>query len=282
VITTMVRADGVLRIPPLSEGVNAGEEVRVELLRPESEIEHTIVMSGSHDVALGILEDCLKQRAPHLKLSMTNVGSLGGLVALKRGEAHLVGSHLLDPRSGAYNLPDVARLLGARADVQVVTLGIREQGLIVARGNPKRIRSLRDLTRADVRYVNRQPGAGTRVLLDYLLGKQRLAPRRIRGYEREEYTHMAVAVAVASGLADCGLGIRSAATAIGLDFVPVEREEYDLVLRGDFARTPAAVALLATLRSPEFRAAVERLGGYDLRNAGVVRESRGRRRGSGG
>ncbi|MBX3024898.1 molybdopterin biosynthesis protein [bacterium] len=278
VITSMVRADGVLRIPSLSEGVNAGEEVEVELLRPAGEIEHTIVMSGSHDVALGILEDCLKRRAPHLKLSMTNVGSLGGLVALKRGEAHLVGTHLLDPRTGAYNLPDVARLFGVRADVQVVSLAVREQGLIVARGNPKRIRALRDLTRSDVRYVNRQPGAGTRVLLDYLLGKQRIAPRRIRGYEREEYTHMAVAVAVASGLADCGLGIRSAATAIGLDFVPIEREEYDLVLRGDFARTAAAAVLLETLRSPELRQAVERLGGYDLKTAGTVREIRPRRR----
>lgn len=277
VITTMVRADGVLRIPPLSEGVNAGETVRVELLRPAGEIEHTIVMSGSHDVALGILEDCLKRRAPHLKISMTNVGSLGGLVALKRGEAHLVGSHLLDPKSGTYNLVDVARLLGARAEVQVVALAVREQGLIVARGNPKRVRTLRDLTRADVRYVNRQPGAGTRVLLDYLLGKQRIAPRRIRGYEREEYTHMAVAVAVASGLADCGLGIRSAAVALGLDFVPVEREQYDLVLRGDFAHTPAATALLATLRSPEFRTAVEALGGYDLASAGTER-ALGRRR----
>ena len=271
VITTMVRADGVLRIPPLSEGVNAGEAVQVELLRPASEIEHTIVMSGSHDVALGILEDCLKRRAPHLKISMTNVGSLGGLVALKRGEAHLVGTHLLDPKSGTYNLVDVARLLGARPDVQVVALAVREQGLIVARGNPRKIRGLRDLTRADVRYVNRQPGAGTRVLLDYLLGKQRIAPRRIRGYEREEYTHMAVAVAVASGLADCGLGIRSAAGALGLDFVAVEREQYDLVLRGDFSRTSAAAALLDTIRSAEFRQAVEALGGYDLAAAGTVR-----------
>jgi putative molybdopterin biosynthesis protein len=271
VITTMVRADGLLRIPPLSEGINAGEAVTVELLRAASEIEHTIVMSGSHDVALGLLEDCLKRRAPHLKISMTNVGSLGGLVALKRGEAHVIGTHLLDAASGRYNLADVERLLGRGADVEIVAMAVREQGLIVARGNPKRIRGLRDLVRGGVRYVNRQPGAGTRVLLDYLLRKQRLAPRRIDGYGREEHTHMAVAVAVASGLADCGLGIRSAAAALRLDFVPIEREEYDLVLRGDFARSAAGVALRETIRSPDFRAAVERLGGYDLATAGTVK-----------
>ena len=271
VITTMVRADGLVRIPPLSEGINAGEEVDVELLRPASEIGDTIVLSGSHDMTIGLLEDCLKRRAPHLKIAASNVGSLGGLVAMKRGEAHVVGTHLLDPKTGVYNLTDIARMLGARHGCVVVNLAVREQGLIVAPGNPKRLRTLRDLTRAGVRFVNRQPGAGTRVLLDYLLGKLRIVPARIAGYQREEFTHMAVAVAVASGLADCGLGIRSAATALGLDFVPVEREEYDLVMRGDFATTPAARALLDAIRSPEFRQAVSALGGYDLRNAGTVK-----------
>ncbi len=271
VITTLVRADGILRVPPLSEGINAGEEVAVELLRGAAEIEQTIVLSGSHDLALGILEDCLKRRAPQLKLSMTNIGSLGGLVAMRRDEAHVVGTHLLDPTTGTYNLPDITRLLGRRADVVVVNLAVREQGLIVARGNPRRLRGLRDLTRAGIRYVNRQPGAGTRVLLDYQLDKLRIAPRRIAGYEREEYTHMAVAVAVASGLADCGLGIRSAATALGLGFVPVEREDYDLVLRGDFARGAAGAALLETIRAVEFRRAVEQLGGYDLARAGTLK-----------
>jgi putative molybdopterin biosynthesis protein len=153
----------------------------------------------------------------------------------------------------------------------MVHLAVREQGLIVAPGNPKRLRTIRDLTRSDVRFVNRQLGAGTRVLLDYLLGKARIRPARIAGYEREEFTHMAVAVAVASGLADCGLGIRSAAAALGLDFLPIEREEYDLVLRADFAAGPAGAVLLDTLRSAEFRAAVEALGGYDLSRAGVVK-----------
>jgi putative molybdopterin biosynthesis protein len=281
VITTLVRADGVLRIAPSSEGVNAGDEVDVELLRPASDIANTIVFSGSHDMTIGVLEDCLKRRAPALKISMANVGSLGGLVAMQRGEAHVIGTHLLDPASGTYNLPDIRRVLGARSDCLVVHLAVREQGLIVAKGNPKRLRGIRDLVRAGVRFVNRQPGAGTRVLLDYLLGKLRLRPARIAGYGREEFTHMAVAVAVASDLADCGLGIRSAAIALGLDFIPVEREEYDLVLRGDFAGSDSGRTLVETIRSPEFAAAVEKLGGYDLRRAGTIKplgpEKRSRR-----
>jgi putative molybdopterin biosynthesis protein len=243
------------------------------LLRSAAEIGNTIVLSGSHDMSIGVLDDCLKRRAPQLKISPSNVGSLGGLLALQRGEAHVVGTHLLDPKTGAYNLPDIARVLGARHDYVVVNLAVREQGLIVATGNPKRLRGIRDLARAGIRFVNRQPGAGTRVLLDYLLAKQRIHPRRIAGYEREEFTHMAVAVAVASQLADCGLGIRSAATALGLDFIPIEREEYDLVMRADFAASAAAVALLETIRSAEFRSAVEALGGYDLRNAGTVKSN---------
>jgi putative molybdopterin biosynthesis protein len=269
VITTMVRADGFLRVPTLSEGVNAGETVEVELLRPVTDIENTIVFSGSSDLTIGVLEDCLKRSSPELKISATSVGSLGGLVALKRGEAHLVGSHLLDPKTGKYNLPDVRRILGKSKSYRVVNLAVREQGLICAKRNPKKIRSLRDLVRKDVRYVNRQPGAGTRVLLDYELGKLRIKPERIAGYEREEFTHMAVAVAVASGLADCGLGIRSAAAALGLHFVPVEKEEYDLILRADFVDSPKGQKLLEVIRSSDFKKAVEKLGGYDTSQSGV-------------
>jgi putative molybdopterin biosynthesis protein len=268
VITTMVRADAFLRIPTLSEGVNAGEEVEVELLRPLQDVDNTIVFSGSHDLSIGVLEDCLKQRAPELKISASNIGSLGGLLAMKRGEAHLIGTHLLDPKTGAYNLPDIRRHLGKAADVVVVNLVVREQGLIVPKGNPKRIRTIRDLTKADVRFVNRQPGAGTRVLLDYKLEQLQIKAERVKGYEREEYTHMAVAVAVASGLADCGLGIRSAAAALGLDFVPIEREDYDLVLRRDFAESDRGRLLLDVIRSPRFQTAVVELGGYDVSRSG--------------
>ncbi len=278
VITTMVRADGFLRVPALDEGVNAGEEVDVELLRPVSEIDRTIVFSGSHDLTVGVLEDCLKQTAPELKISASSVGSLGGLVALKRGEAHLVGCHLLDPATGEYNLPDIRKVFGKSSGVRVVNLVIREQGLICAKGNPKKIRSLRDLTKKGVRFVNRQPGAGTRVLLDHKLKKLRIKPERIDGYEREEFTHMAVAVAVASGLADCGLGIRSAAEALGLSFEPIEQEDYDLVLREDFARSAKGEKLIEAIRSPAFKRAVAKLGGYDTRRSGVEKEIASKKR----
>jgi putative molybdopterin biosynthesis protein len=271
VITTMVRADGFLRIGPLSEGVNAGEEAEIELIRPRGEIGHTIVVSGSHDLSLGVLEDCLKQRAPELKLSTTNVGSLGGLLAMRREEAHFVGCHLLDPATGRYNLPDVERHLQGVA-VVVVHLVVRDQGLIVARANPKRLAGLADLVRDEVQFVNRQPGAGTRVLLDYEMGRLGIEPAQVKGYEREEFTHMAVAVAIASGLADCGLGVKSAAVALGLDFVPVAREEYDLVLRRDFFDSARGQLVLEVIRSDTFRSSLEALGGYDASLAGTIKE----------
>jgi putative molybdopterin biosynthesis protein len=266
-ISTLVRADGFLRIPANVEGVRAGEEATVELLRPLDDVRHTILFTGSHDLTIGVLEDVLKARTPALKLSAASVGSLGGLVALRRREAHVAGSHLLDPRTGTYNLPDVRRQLDAR-DVLVVNLVRREQGLIVARGNPKALRGLPDLVRADVRFVNRQPGAGTRVLLDWKLRGLGIRPAQVAGYAREEHTHMAVAVAVASGLADAGLGIRQAAVAIGLHFVPLEVEDYDLVLLRSFAADDMGERLLEAVRSAEFAAAVGRLAGYSTEHTG--------------
>jgi molybdopterin molybdotransferase/putative molybdopterin biosynthesis protein len=270
VITTMVKADGILRIPPNVEGLNAGEEVEIELLRRREEIERTILASGSHDLSLSILEDCLKKRDPGARISATNVGSIAGLVALGRGEAHVAGCHLLDPLSGEYNLADVRRLLAGRR-VRVVNLVRRRQGLIVARGNPKRVERIEDLTRPDVQFVNRQPGAGTRVLLDFRLAQLGLRGPEIRGYEREEFTHMAVAVAVKSGIADVGLGIQQAAAALALDFVPIDVEDYDLVLLDEFATSDLGTRLLEVIGSADFARAVSTLAGYDTSCTGTVK-----------
>ena len=204
-----------------------------------------------------------------MRLVSTNVGSLSGLLALQRGEAHIAGSHLLDEETGEYNIPYVQRLL---PDQEVVVLGFvyREQGLIVARGNPKGIRGLEDLTREDVTFVNRQRGAGTRVLLDYELKKRGISPRRIRGYERVEYTHLAVAAAVKGGAADVGLGILAAARALDLDFIPLFRERYDLIVPKVHFDSPLLAPLLDVIHSDRFREAVEALGGYDTSPMGKV------------
>jgi putative molybdopterin biosynthesis protein len=269
VITTMVHADGLMRIPSQFEGVNAGDELDVELLRPVEDVENTILCNGSHDLAIGVLEDQLKLRHPEFKIAATNVGSLGGLLALQRRKTHIAGCHLLDPDTGGYNVPDIKRMI-PDTPVVLVHLARREQGLIVKKGNPKKVSGLKDLLRRDLMFVNRQPGSGTRVLLDYELKRLQLDPKQIRGYEREEFTHMSVGVAVASGLADLGLGVRSAANALGLDFIPVGEEQYDLVFLRSFFETGKGEILLEVIRSDGFKHAVSSLGGYDTTGAGEI------------
>ena len=271
VITSLVRADGLLTVPRLSEGVEAGSKVEVELLRPAEEIERKIVATGSHDLTLDLLASLLRRTDPGLTLSSSNVGSLGGLMALGRGEAHLAGSHLLDEETGEYNVPFVRRYLEGR-DVVIVRLVGRTQGLMVPSGNPLGIASLEDLFRDGVSFVNRQRGSGTRVLLDYKLKRLGPEPDRIAGYEREEYTHLGVAAAVAAGRADTGLGILSAARAMGLDFVPLLNEQYDLIIPADFYDGGLLTPLLGLIRSVEFKSAVEALGGYDTSSTGEVVE----------
>jgi putative molybdopterin biosynthesis protein len=269
VITTMVRADGLLRIPSLVEGLNSGEETEVELLRPVEDVENTILCTGSHDLAIGVLEDQLKQRHPELKIAASNVGSLGGLLALERGETHIAGTHLLDPESGVYNIPDIKRSI-PKVPLVLIHLAQREQGILVARGNPKSISTLKDLANHGVRFVNRQPGSGTRVLLDHELKKLTINPAAIVGYEREEFTHMAVGVAVASHLADAALGVRAAATALGLDFIPVANEEYDLLVSRPFFDSDRGANLVQVICSDQFKRAVTALGGYDPSKSGEI------------
>ncbi|ABO51382.1 molybdopterin molybdochelatase [Desulforamulus reducens MI-1] len=269
VIMSLVRADGMLRVPRLSEGYRAGDNVKVELMRPLEEIRQTTVIIGSHDMALDVLANHLRRKFPEASLSSANVGSLGGLSALKRGECHCAGTHLLDEETGGYNVNYVQRLLGDRPAV-LVNLVYRQQGLMVAKGNPMNIQGLEDLAREGVRFINRQRGAGTRILLDYRLNQLNIDPDSIYGYNREEYTHMAVAAAVASGAADAGLGILAAAKALDLDFVPVVEERYDLCIPGEYWDTPYIKRLLEVISTTEFKQQVEVLGGYDLRDCGGV------------
>ena len=269
VIMSMVHADGLVRIPRFSEGVHAGSDVSVELLRGMDEIGKTVVVIGSHDLALDLLSNALARQCPGASLASANVGSLGGLLALARGEAHFAGSHLLDETSGQYNVSYIQRHLAGR-HVVLLQLAGRVQGLIVPRGNPLALASLADLSRDGVQFVNRQRGSGTRVLLDYQLGQLSLSPASISGYEREQYTHLAVAADVASGAADVGLGILAAARALELDFVPLFNEEYQLVIPREHYESSILAPVLEILRTSRFAAEVNALGGYDVSHMGEL------------
>jgi putative molybdopterin biosynthesis protein len=267
VLTSLVRADALLVVPAALEGHHAGDEVEVRLLRALEEIERTIVATGSHDLILDLAASALRARDNRVTLASSNVGSLGGLTALRDGLCHLAGSHLLDPASGEYTLPYLERLLPGR-DLAVVRLAHREQGLIVAAGNPLGLTGIEDLAGGGVRYVNRQRGAGTRVLLDHELARRSLDSAGVLGYEREEPTHLAVAAAVAADRADAGLGVLAAARAFDLGFVPVAREPYDLVLERELVESELLAPLWSLLESADFRSQVDALGGYDTAEMG--------------
>jgi putative molybdopterin biosynthesis protein len=266
-ITSLTRADGVIRVPSLSEGLDENQEVEVGLLRPAEEIQNTLVMVGSHDLTIDILANLLGKNYPPLFLSSQNVGSLGGILAIKNGFCHMAGSHLLDPETGEYNFPYIRTYLRG-IDVKVVHLVLREQGLMVRKGNPKRILNVEDLLKKEISFINRQKGSGTRILLDHILKTQGLDPRRIQGYETEEFTHMAVASTVASGRVDAGLGILPAAVALGLDFIPVGTERYDLIIPAAYFGNEKIQRMIETIRSKEFKEQVLRMGGYDVSRTG--------------
>ena len=268
-ITTLTRADGVIRIPEDQEGVSADQPVTAALLRPRSQIRNTVVAVGSHDNTLDVLADELRSIPGGPVLSSSHVGSMGGLMALKKGVCHLAGCHLLDPEDGSYNASYVRRFL-KDTPVALVNLVLREQGLIVARGNPKQIRSLEDLTRNDVTMINRQGGSGTRVLLDHSLQALGIDPQEISGYETEEFTHMAIAVAVLGGAADAGMGIFAAAKALNLDFIPFVQEQYDLAIPQAYLTLDAVQCLLDTIVTPAFKGRVKQLGGYATDKTGTV------------
>lgn len=267
-ITSLTRADGIIRIPNHIEGLKEQVPVTAELLRPLSSVRNTIVSVGSHDNTLDILADELHARHGHLTLSSSHVGSMGGLMAVKKGGCHIAGTHLLDTSDGTYNVSYIKKFL-PDMPVRLIHLVLRDQGLIVPRGNPKGILGIEDLCREDVNFINRQAGSGTRILLDYKLKALDIAPERVRGYDNEEFTHMSVAASVLSGAVDVGLGILAAARALGLDFVPVVTEQYDLLIPEVYVDTTPIQRLLETIRTGAFKARVESLGGYNTEKTGL-------------
>jgi putative molybdopterin biosynthesis protein len=270
VLTSLARAEGLLILKPDCEGVEAGTTLPVELLVDRAQLDGTVLAAGSHDLALDLLAAHLRAGSPEFTLASANVGSLAGLAALRRGEAHLAGVHLLDPATGEYNLSYVQRW-GPAGRTLLVTLAWRQQGLLVAPANPLGITGLADLGRPDVTFVNRQRGAGTRVLLDYELERLRIDPQAIQGYDREEYSHLAVGAAVVSGAAGAGLGILAAAKALGLGFIPVTSERYELAIPAANLTHPGVRRLMEELEQQRFREAVAALGGYDTSHTGEQR-----------
>lgn len=265
---SLVRADGFCVIEQNSEGVEAGERVSIQLYRTKAEVENTVVIIGSHDLILDVMADMMTDKYSNMFLSSTHVGSMGGLMALRRGEAHMAPVHLLDETTGQYNVAYIRKLF---TEPMALIKGVhRIQGIMVKKGNPLDIKSIEDLAAKDVRYVNRQRGAGTRVLFDYKLKRMGIDTEKINGYDREMATHMAVAAAVAGDGADAGMGILSAAKTMELDFIEVGPEEYDFAIPVKFLQLPHVKAFLGILKSSEFKRRIDELGGYESSHAGEV------------
>ena len=268
-ITTLTEADGIIRIPTNIEGISENQKVMAQLLRPLSSIENTIVITGSHDNTLDILADQIKGVSGDISVSSSHVGSMGGLMAIKKGTCHMAGAHLLDPEDGSYNISYIKKYLPDQK-VWVINLVMRDQGLIVPKGNPENIKSIKDLKDKGLQFINRQPGSGTRILFDYKLKTLGISIHDIQGYENDEYTHMSVAVAVLSGRVDAGLGIQAAARALDLDFIPVVTEEYDLIIPDRFYKTRKIQALLDIIQTKKFQDRIQSLGGYGTQNTGKI------------
>lgn len=270
VVSSFMKADGIMTVPLNKEGYEAGEEVSVRLMRPASSLADTIVVIGSHDPLIDELCDMIHTADPKLYVSSTHVGSMGGIMAAKRGENHLGGIHLLNESDGSYNEAFVEKYFPG-GGVRLVECVGRTQGIMVAKGNPLGIKGISDLTKKGLRYVNRQKGSGTRILIDYLLKKEGISPKDIYGYDREEFTHNSVATQIASGTGDAGMGIYSAAQIYGLDFIPICTEQYDFLIPDYAWDTPMVQKFIEVLKSEAFRTRLEKLGGYKIGKPGEVR-----------
>ncbi len=271
VVSSFMKADGILTVPQGVEGYEAGEQVEVRLLSREDRLKNTLVVIGSHDPLLDELANMMHMENPEVYMSSAHVGSMGGIMAIRRGEAHAAGCHLLDTETGEYNRAFIKKYF-PMGGVKLLRCVGRQQGLMLQKGNPMKIEGFKDVANNGVRYVNRQKGSGTRILTDYLCKKEGIAPEKIYGYDREELTHTSVATQIASGSADAGMGIYSAAKLYDLDFLPVCIEEYDLLIPDHAWDSPMVRQLISTLKSPAFREKIENMGGYTLDRPGEIIE----------
>lgn len=269
VVSSFMKADGILEVEQGVEGYEAGSEVNIRLLCPESKLNHTLVVIGSHDPLLDELGDMMHQQDCDVFMSSAHVGSMGGIMAIRRGEAHAAGCHLLDTGTGIYNKSFLKKYF-PNGGVKLIRCVGRQQGLMVQTGNPLGIRGFSDIARPNLRYVNRQKGSGTRILTDYLCKTEQVDASQVYGYDREELTHTSVAAQIACGSADAGMGIYSAAKLYNLDFIPICIEEYDLIVPDHAWDTPVVKQLLATLRSDAFREKILAMGGYTIENPGEI------------
>lgn len=269
VTMSLVKADGIAIIPKNIEGFEAGEEIEVELLKDLEDIENTIVSIGSHDILMDILANIIHKNNSNINLSSAHVGSLGGIMAIRRGEAHIAPVHLLDEKNGEYNISYINKFLKNKG-IALIKGVKRQQGMIIEKGNPKGIKGLEDLLRDDIVFVNRQKGSGTRILLDYKLKENNIDGIHIKGYDREMTTHMTIASAILSKTADVGIGIQSAANVMGLDFIPIGEEEYDFIIEEKFLNEENIKAFIEGLKSKEFKNELSEIGGYILENPGEV------------
>ena len=269
VVSSFMKADGIVEVPQGLEGYEAGSEVNVRLLSPVEKLRNTVVVIGSHDPLLDELGDMLHVENNDVFMSSSHVGSMGGIMAIRRGEAHAAGCHLLDTATGGYNISFIKKYF-PKGGVKLIRCVGRQQGLMVAKGNPLHIEKFADISRNGLRYVNRQKGSGTRILTDYLCQQDQLDVDAIYGYDREELTHNSVAVQIASGSADAGMGIYSAAKLYDLDFIPICIEEYDLLIPDHAWDTPQVQQLIATMKSEAFKEKILALGGYTVEKPGEI------------
>ena len=269
VVSSFMKADGILEVPQGLEGYEAGSEVDVRLLSPVDKLKNTLVVIGSHDPLLDELGDMLHVANKDCFMSSSHVGSMGGIMAIRRGEAHAAGCHLLNTDSGEYNISFMKKYF-PRGGVKLIRCVGRQQGMMVARGNPLHIQKFSDIAREGIRYVNRQKGSGTRILTDYLCKQENLDTAAIYGYDREELTHTSVAAQIVSGSADVGMGIYSAAKLYDLEFIPICIEEYDLIVPDHAWETPQVQQMIEILKSEAFREKILSLGGYTIENPGEI------------